>query len=128
MIGENWCEPVESVSQSTSKKGRPDEIVTGQLISHKINRIIKNRSSGQPFGHDPNQRPFIVMGMDNIYSFLADDLAKQTQQPEIEKELLEGMVEQGPLVDGVTALRTATVDGMPFERYAEPLRQFQRME
>jgi D-glutamate cyclase len=40
-----------------------------------------------------------------------------------EHELLRVMVEQGPLVDGVTGQPTVTVDGLPFERYAEPLRR-----
>jgi hypothetical protein len=41
--------------------------------------------------------------------------------PERERALLQRMVEAGPLVDGVTGLQTATVDGLPFERYAEIL-------
>ncbi len=41
--------------------------------------------------------------------------------PDREKELLELMVERGPLVDGVTGLPTTSVDGLPFERYAKPL-------
>jgi hypothetical protein len=43
--------------------------------------------------------------------------------PEREQALLQVMVERGPLVDGVTGRPTATVDGLPFERYAEPLRR-----
>jgi hypothetical protein len=42
---------------------------------------------------------------------------------ERERELLRIMVEQGPLVDGVTGLPTVTVDGLPFEPYTEPLRR-----
>jgi hypothetical protein len=42
---------------------------------------------------------------------------------ERERELLRVMVEQGPLVDGVTAKPTVTVDGLSFDDYAEPLRQ-----
>jgi hypothetical protein len=42
---------------------------------------------------------------------------------ECERELLHTMVEQGPLVDGVTGQATATVDGLTFDRYAQPLRQ-----
>lgn len=38
-----------------------------------------------------------------------------------ERELLRVMVERGPLVDGVTGKPTVTVDGLSFERYAEPL-------
>jgi len=40
---------------------------------------------------------------------------------EKEREYLRIMVEQGPLVDGVTAQPTVTVDGLPFEEYAKPL-------
>jgi hypothetical protein len=41
-----------------------------------------------------------------------------------EKTILQAMVEQGPLVDGVTGTQTISVDGLPFEHYAEPLRKF----
>jgi hypothetical protein len=40
-----------------------------------------------------------------------------------ERDLLRIMVERGPLVDGVTGKPTVSVDGLPFERYAEPLRR-----
>jgi D-glutamate cyclase len=42
---------------------------------------------------------------------------------ERERDLLRIMVEQGPLVDGVTARPTVSVDGLSFEEYAEPLRR-----
>jgi hypothetical protein len=38
-----------------------------------------------------------------------------------ERELLRVMVEQGPLVDGVTARPALAVDGLPFEEYVKPL-------
>ncbi len=38
-----------------------------------------------------------------------------------ERALLQHMVDKGPLVDGVTAERTASVDGLSFEEYARPL-------
>jgi D-glutamate cyclase len=41
--------------------------------------------------------------------------------PARERELLEVMVERGPLVDGPSGKRQATVDGLPFEEYAKPL-------
>lgn len=41
--------------------------------------------------------------------------------PEIERRILQTMVEQGPLVDGVTGQPTVSVDGLPFDRYVEPL-------
>lgn len=43
--------------------------------------------------------------------------------PEQERQLLQLMVARGPLVDGVTGRPTLSVDGLSFERYAEPLRQ-----
>lgn len=46
---------------------------------------------------------------------------------ERERELLRIMVEQGPLVDGVSGQCSVTVDGLAFERYAEPLRQLGRI-
>jgi hypothetical protein len=48
--------------------------------------------------------------------------------PERERELLRLMVEHGPLVDGVTGQPTLSVDGLPFDRYAEPLRQMAEIE
>lgn len=41
--------------------------------------------------------------------------------PERELEVLEHIVEHGPLVDGVTGMRTATVDGLSFAEYAKVL-------
>jgi hypothetical protein len=41
--------------------------------------------------------------------------------PQYERELLEVLVESGPLVDGTNAKRQATVDGLSFEEYAKPL-------
>jgi hypothetical protein len=40
-----------------------------------------------------------------------------------ERVLLRIMVERGPLVDGVSGEQDVSVDGLPFERYVEPLRQ-----
>jgi D-glutamate cyclase len=40
-----------------------------------------------------------------------------------ERALLQIMVERGPLVDGLTGQQTLSVDGLPFEQYAEPLRR-----
>ncbi len=38
-----------------------------------------------------------------------------------EREILEGMVAEGPLVDGVTGKPSATVDGLTWEQYADVL-------
>jgi hypothetical protein len=42
---------------------------------------------------------------------------------EREREVLRIMVEAGPLVDGVSGRPSVSVDGLPFERYVEPLRR-----
>jgi hypothetical protein len=41
--------------------------------------------------------------------------------PDREREILEVMVREGPLVDGVTGQQTATVDGLTWDEYAKPL-------
>ena len=41
--------------------------------------------------------------------------------PDREREILEVMVREGPLVDGVTGQQTATVDGLTCDEYAKPL-------
>ncbi|QDU22922.1 glutamate cyclase domain-containing protein [Urbifossiella limnaea] len=41
--------------------------------------------------------------------------------PDREREILEVMVREGPLVDGVTGKPTATVDGLTWDEYARPL-------
>jgi hypothetical protein len=52
-----------------------------------------------------------------------DRLPAPVFDPDHEHELLRVMVEAGPLVDGSTALRTATVDGLDWETYTAPLRR-----
>ena len=47
--------------------------------------------------------------------------------PEQERTILGAMVEHGPLVDGVTARQTASVDGLAFEQHADLLRQIGRI-
>jgi hypothetical protein len=42
---------------------------------------------------------------------------------ERERAILQAMISEGPLVDGVTGFPTLSVDGIPFDRYAEPLHQ-----
>ncbi len=41
--------------------------------------------------------------------------------PDRERAILEVMVREGPLVDGVTGKQTATVDGLTWDEYAKPL-------
>ena len=41
--------------------------------------------------------------------------------PALERQILEAMVDAGPLVDGVTGVPSATVDGLTWEQYADVL-------
>ncbi|QEL19530.1 glutamate cyclase domain-containing protein [Limnoglobus roseus] len=41
--------------------------------------------------------------------------------PDREKRILESMVRAGPLIDGVTGKKTATVDGLTWDEYVKPL-------
>jgi hypothetical protein len=47
--------------------------------------------------------------------------------PERERRILQAMIDRGPLVDGVSGRPTLSVDGLDFDRYAEPLRQLVKM-
>ena len=47
--------------------------------------------------------------------------------PDRELSILEAMVRDGPLVDGVTGRQTATVDGLTWEEYSRPLVAIQRI-
>jgi hypothetical protein len=47
--------------------------------------------------------------------------------PGRERDILRVMVERGPLVDGVSGRPTATVDGLTWEQYAEPLAAMGRL-
>jgi hypothetical protein len=47
--------------------------------------------------------------------------------PDREGVLLQLMVSRGPLVDGATGQASPTVDGLPFDRYVEPLRRLRAM-
>lgn len=88
MIRKNGYKPIQSASDAVGEPCRTDETVTCQLIRHEIDRIIEERSAGQPFGHNPDESAFVIMRVDNIYPFAADDTAKETQELKITKKLI----------------------------------------
>jgi D-glutamate cyclase len=53
---------------------------------------------------------------------------KELYDAELEQKLLEIMVRQGPLVDGLTGKPALSVDGIEFNRYVEPLRYLGKLE
>lgn len=74
----------------------------------------------------------IVAGVSNwgAYALAAGvALCKGTTPPadwfdlDRERAILQQMVDEGPLVDGVTGRREASVDGLPFDQYADVLRR-----
>lgn len=77
----------------------------------------------------PTER-LIVAGVSNwgAYALAAGVFLLRGEQPPAdlfdpahEREVLEVMVREGPLVDGVTGKQTATVDGLTWEAYTQPL-------
>lgn len=78
----------------------------------------------------------IVCGISNwgAYALAAGVLHLRRQQPvadlfslDRERALLQRMVEEGPLVDGVRGRPSLSVDGLDFEDYAAPLRELERL-
>jgi hypothetical protein len=106
-----------------------NEIGMGKIPSEVIQRNIPNGAEiacRVPVDH------LIVAGVSNwgAYALAAgvavlrgQSLPSSLFDVETERDLLRVMVEKGPLVDGVTARPTVSVDGLPFEEYARPLRR-----
>jgi hypothetical protein len=53
----------------------------------------------------------------------ADPFDPELFDVERERQFLQAMVEEGPLVDGVTGRQSVSVDGLDFDRYASVLRR-----
>jgi hypothetical protein len=90
--------------------------------------IRRNISGGGLIACRVPTRHLIVSGISNwgAYGLAAGihnqrGLASEPDlfHPQEEFEMLETMIEAGPLVDGVSGLAEPTVDGLPFEKYAE---------
>ncbi len=106
-----------------------NEIGMGKIPLEVIRRNIPGGAEiacGVPVNH------LIVAGVSNwgAYALAAGVAVLRGQRlpaslfdVEAERDLLRIMVEKGPLVDGVTARPTVSVDGLPFVEYARPLRQ-----
>jgi hypothetical protein len=106
-----------------------NEIGMGKIPEEVIRRNVPN--GGEIACRVPVDH-LIVAGVSNwgAYALAAGVavLRGQSLPPSLfdvdgERELLRIMVEKGPLVDGVTARPTVSVDGLPFEEYARPLRR-----
>lgn len=104
-----------------------NEIGMGK-IPHET--VVKNIANGDLIHCRVPTDHLIVAGVSNwgAYALLAGlHVLRQVFPPAVgfdpdrEREILEVMVREGPLVDGVTGKQTATVDGLTWEEYIKPL-------
>jgi hypothetical protein len=104
-----------------------NEIGMGK-ISHET--IVKNIPKGDLIHCRVATDHLIVAGVSNwgayalaagIYVLRGVKPPPDLFDPDREREILEVMVREGPLVDGVTGKQEATVDGLSWEEYVKPL-------
>ena len=69
VIRKNWNKPIQSARDCAGQPGRTNETVTGQLVRHQVDGIVKQRPAGDPFCHHANQRAFIIVRVNNIDAF-----------------------------------------------------------
>jgi hypothetical protein len=110
-----------------------NEMGMGKIPWRTINRNIPN--GGLIACRVPTDH-LIVAGVSNWGGYaLAAGVALLRKAPlpadvfdtEREREILRVMIEGGPLVDGVTAKPTVTVDGLSFEDHVKPLVEIGRL-
>lgn len=102
-----------------------NEIGMGKI---PLTTIAKNIPNGETIACRTAVDYLIVAGVSNWGAYalaagvmiLKESIDESLFDSEAEFKLLERIVQDGPLIDGVTAQRTATVDGRSFEEYAKP--------
>jgi len=110
-----------------------NEIGMGK-IPHET--IVKNIANGNLIHCRVPTDHLIVAGVSNwgAYALAAGIFVVRGVKPpaglfdaDREREILEVMVREGPLVDGVTGKQTATVDGLSWEDYVKPLNRIREI-
>lgn len=110
-----------------------NEIGMGK-IPHET--IVKNIPNGDLIHCRVPTDHLIVAGVSNwgAYALAAGVYVLRGVKPpadlfdsDREREILEVMVREGPLVDGVTGKQTTTVDGLSWDEYAKPLVQIREI-
>lgn len=110
-----------------------NEIGMGK-IPHET--IVKNIPNGDLIHCRVPTDHLIVAGVSNwgayalaagLFVLLDRKLPADLFDPDRELAILEAMVRDGPLVDGVTGKQTATVDGLTWDEYSRPLIEIQRI-
>jgi D-glutamate cyclase len=104
-----------------------NEIGMGK-IAHEI--VAKNIPNGDLIHCRVPTDSLIVAGVSNwgayalaagVYLLRGVKAPRHLFDPDRERDILEVMVREGPLVDGVTGKQTATVDGLTWDEYVKPL-------
>jgi hypothetical protein len=104
-----------------------NEIGMGK-IPHET--IVKNIPNGDLIHCRVPTDHLIVAGVSNwgayalaagVYVLRGVKPSADLFDPDSERDILEVMVREGPLVDGVTGKQTATVDGLTWDEYVKPL-------
>jgi D-glutamate cyclase len=134
--------PAFSVFYGKAEVSRPPTIGIGDggneigmgKIPHET--IVKNIPNGDLIHCRVPTDYLIVAGVSNwgayalaagVYILRGIKPPRGLFDPEREREILEVMVREGPLVDGVTGKQTATVDGLSWEEYLKPLVQIREI-
>ena len=79
VVGENWREPIQAARQTVGEKRGPDEFVSCQFVAHEIDRVVEQRASRQPLRHNPDERAFVVVRMNDIDPLLADNTTEKAK-------------------------------------------------
>lgn len=118
----------EALAQYTIGIGDGGNEIGMGKIPHET--IVKNIPNGDLIHCRVPTDHLIVAGVSNwgayalaagIYVLRGVKPPPDLFDPDREREILEVMVREGPLVDGVTGQQTATVDGLTWDEYAKPL-------
>lgn len=122
-----WNELFHLVRAEISIGDGGNEIGMGK-IPHEM--VVKNILNGDLIHCRVPADHLIVAGVSNwgayalaagVYVLRGMKPPADLFDPDREREILEVMVREGPLVDGVTGQQTATVDGLTWDEYVKPL-------
>lgn len=124
---EEWNELFHLVPADIGIGDGGNEIGMGK-IPHDT--IVKNIPNGDLIHCRVPSKHLIVAGVSNwgayalaagVYVLRGVKPPAGLFDPDREREILDLMVREGPLVDGVTGKQTATVDGLNWDEYVKPL-------
>jgi hypothetical protein len=131
-----FTEPAHTMFRGEANTSRPPTIGIGDggneigmgKIAHET--IVKNIPNGDLIHCRVATDHLIVCGVSNwgayalaagVYILRGVKPPADLFDPDREREILEVMVREGPLVDGATGKQTATVDGLSWDEYVKPL-------